>query len=341
VSKAPSPLLGFNNNIKHKGKLFHVQTEDSGVRHPHVITHLFMDGGRILKTVKTSYAEHIGTEGMGEIVRKLMKEQHKAMFVALRDGVFDELIAKGTSGAIAAAAAAMALKAVAVPEPSASGPQPAAVEQEAASSAGAASAARAMGLARTVAASAPMVARAGQTAPEKGPEAQQEPQPAPPSDEARRAEQRSAELSTLERVAVEARRSPSVIPPYGQGQGDLPPPPASVLQKPALEGGYSEVAPTNETRRRTAPPTIPPPPVAPAEPPVSHPPEPERRGAEPAPTRQGSGRYSVSRPTSPFAASRPPEGRSIFGEDLISEKSLDEVILSYLAEDLDTTPPKK
>jgi hypothetical protein len=36
-------------------------------------------------------------------------------------------------------------------------------------------------------------------------------------------------------------------------------------------------------------------------------------------------------------SNRSPGGRSIFGDDLISEKSLDEVILSYLADDLDGT----
>ncbi len=87
-----SPLLGFNNNVRHKGRLFHIQTEDSGIRHPHVITHLFMDGGRILKTIKTSYAEHIGSERMAEVVRDLMKAQHKTMFIALRDGQFDRVI---------------------------------------------------------------------------------------------------------------------------------------------------------------------------------------------------------------------------------------------------------
>src|SRR6187431_65531 len=82
VVKAPSPLLGFNNNVRHKGRVFHVQTEDSGVRHPHVITHLFADGGRILKTMKTSYAEHLNEANLRDVVHQLMKEQHKAMFVA-------------------------------------------------------------------------------------------------------------------------------------------------------------------------------------------------------------------------------------------------------------------
>ena len=89
MSIRSSPLLGYNNNVRHKGKVFHIQTEDSGVRYGHITTHLFMDGGRILKSIKTSYAEFLGNERMGDIVREMMKQQHKAMFIALRDGKFD------------------------------------------------------------------------------------------------------------------------------------------------------------------------------------------------------------------------------------------------------------
>src|SRR5271155_4615150 len=97
MPKDPSPLLGYNNNIRHKSRVFHVQTEDSGVRHPHIITHLFMDGGRILKSVKTSYAEHLGVDKMADLVRKMMKDQHKGMLIALRDGQFDAVIDGDTS----------------------------------------------------------------------------------------------------------------------------------------------------------------------------------------------------------------------------------------------------
>src|SRR5690606_34821597 len=34
-------IPGFNHNIKHKGRIFHIQTEDSGPKNPHIITHLF------------------------------------------------------------------------------------------------------------------------------------------------------------------------------------------------------------------------------------------------------------------------------------------------------------
>ena len=86
-----SPLQGFNHNVRHGGRVYHVQTEDSGIRHLHIITHLFADGGRILKTAKTSYAEFIDAANMGEVVRQMMQDQHKAMFMALRDGQFDPL----------------------------------------------------------------------------------------------------------------------------------------------------------------------------------------------------------------------------------------------------------
>ena len=85
-----APLLGYNTNVRHKGKLYHIQTEDSGVNHPHVMTHLFADGGRIVASRKTSYAEHVGVENLPDVVKKLMQAQHKGMFIALRDGVYDE-----------------------------------------------------------------------------------------------------------------------------------------------------------------------------------------------------------------------------------------------------------
>jgi hypothetical protein len=85
-----APLLGYNTNVRHKGRLYHIQTEDSGVGHPHIITHLFADGGRIVGSKKTSYVEHLGSDVLQDTVKKLMQGQHKAMFIALRDGLYDE-----------------------------------------------------------------------------------------------------------------------------------------------------------------------------------------------------------------------------------------------------------
>ncbi len=51
--------MGFNNNIKFQDQVFHVQTEDSGLDQPHIITHLFADGGRVIKSHKRDYDEHV------------------------------------------------------------------------------------------------------------------------------------------------------------------------------------------------------------------------------------------------------------------------------------------
>jgi hypothetical protein len=90
-----SPLLGYNTNVRHHGKLFHIQTEDSGVTRGHIFTHLFADGGRIIASKKTTYEQWVGTDRYPDAVKKLMRESHKAMFIALRDGLFDEDEAAG------------------------------------------------------------------------------------------------------------------------------------------------------------------------------------------------------------------------------------------------------
>ena len=85
--------VGFNNNVKYKEQTFHIQTEDSGLDKPHVITHLFADGGRVIKSHKRSYAEHVRRPDVAQFVRQLMKGQQLEMAVSLRDGKFDEVIA--------------------------------------------------------------------------------------------------------------------------------------------------------------------------------------------------------------------------------------------------------
>lgn len=81
---------GFNHNIKHKGQVYHVQTEDSGVGKPHIITHLFA-GGNILASKKTRYEELVGQDGLDKTVRSMMEEQHKQMLRNLINGVYDSV----------------------------------------------------------------------------------------------------------------------------------------------------------------------------------------------------------------------------------------------------------
>ncbi len=85
--------VGFNNNVKYSSHVYHIQTEDSGLNKPHVITHLFADGGRIIKSHKRLYAKELGRADVTAFVRALMKGQQMEMIVALRDGKFDDIIA--------------------------------------------------------------------------------------------------------------------------------------------------------------------------------------------------------------------------------------------------------
>jgi hypothetical protein len=84
-------LSGFNTNVRHRGVLFHVQSEDSGREHPHIITHLY-HGGTIVFSEKSSYASRVGDGDLAGVVRGLMEGQHKAVLKRLRAGDFDDAI---------------------------------------------------------------------------------------------------------------------------------------------------------------------------------------------------------------------------------------------------------
>ncbi|WP_224984334.1 hypothetical protein [Geomonas agri] len=94
-------VLGFNHNIRYKGELFHVQTEDSGVANPHIITLLYR-GGVILASAKTSYADIIKVQQLELVVESIMKEQHKDMMRRLKNGEFDARIFPDGAPAVAA-----------------------------------------------------------------------------------------------------------------------------------------------------------------------------------------------------------------------------------------------
>ena len=92
-------VLGFNHNVMYKGEVFHVQTEDSGVAIPHIITLLYR-GGVILCSKKTSYSDILMMDNLEVVVEELMKEQHKEMMRRLKAGEFD---GRAFSGGVPAA----------------------------------------------------------------------------------------------------------------------------------------------------------------------------------------------------------------------------------------------
>jgi len=87
-------LPGYNHNINYKGQVFHVQTEDSGRDHPHIITLLFVKGN-IIQRKKKDYGDIVNFERLEDVVRELMQEQHKDMLRDLKSGVYDGYLGQG------------------------------------------------------------------------------------------------------------------------------------------------------------------------------------------------------------------------------------------------------
>jgi hypothetical protein len=84
-------IVGFNHNILYRGVGFHVQTEDSGLKSPSLVTLLY-HGGIIVSSQKTSYADILDVDNLAQVVEELAKEQHKGMLRRLTKGEFDQQI---------------------------------------------------------------------------------------------------------------------------------------------------------------------------------------------------------------------------------------------------------
>ena len=87
-------LIGYNNDVEHRGKTFHIQTEDRGSNDHRIETQLF-HGGAILDTKITSYEEHVeGLEGKkrNTKIKSIMKASHRSLFRKLLAGKYDEMV---------------------------------------------------------------------------------------------------------------------------------------------------------------------------------------------------------------------------------------------------------
>jgi len=87
-------ITGFNTDVKYKGVIYHVQTEDKGESNPLIET-LVYSRGAILDSRRTSYAVSGkggggGGGGGGEkAIIRLMEQQHRRMVREVRNGKYD------------------------------------------------------------------------------------------------------------------------------------------------------------------------------------------------------------------------------------------------------------
>ena len=81
-------LPGFNTDFKHKGQVYHAQTEDNGVSNPVVVTLLYLKGA-ILASKKSSYADLLEKKGYQPELMERMKEQHRSIMREVLAGTYD------------------------------------------------------------------------------------------------------------------------------------------------------------------------------------------------------------------------------------------------------------
>ena len=82
-------ITGFNTDIKHNDKVYHIQTEDKGMANPYIESLVYV-GGEILASKKTSYAEQIKNGIDEKWIGGLMEQQHRTMIAAIKRGRFDQ-----------------------------------------------------------------------------------------------------------------------------------------------------------------------------------------------------------------------------------------------------------
>ena len=82
-------ITGYNTDVKHKNRVFHVQTEDKGEGNPCVESLVYV-GGEILATRRVSYAELLEKGAKDDAaIQELMEQQHREMIAAIQKGKFD------------------------------------------------------------------------------------------------------------------------------------------------------------------------------------------------------------------------------------------------------------
>jgi hypothetical protein len=86
-------ISGYNTDVSHKERVFHVQTEDKGMTNPFIESLVYV-GGQVVGSRRTGYAELLA-EGKGvDSVMQIMEQQHRSMMQSVREGQFDNRLAE-------------------------------------------------------------------------------------------------------------------------------------------------------------------------------------------------------------------------------------------------------
>jgi hypothetical protein len=83
-------ITGYNTDVRHGNRIYHVQTEDKGVSNPKIETLIYV-GGEILDNYRSSYEDLLANPPVPETaIQGRMDEQHRAVIRDIKNGKYDQ-----------------------------------------------------------------------------------------------------------------------------------------------------------------------------------------------------------------------------------------------------------
>jgi hypothetical protein len=82
-------ITGYNTDVRHGNRIFHVQTEDKGQSNPKIETLIYV-GGEILDSYRSSYEDLVVHSPVSEpAIQERMDDQHRAVIRDIKNGKYD------------------------------------------------------------------------------------------------------------------------------------------------------------------------------------------------------------------------------------------------------------
>ncbi|HEY3401697.1 MAG TPA: hypothetical protein VGK03_13805 [Geothrix sp.] len=83
-------ITGYNTDVRHGNRVYHVQTEDKGLSNPKIETLIYV-GGEILDNYRSSYEDLLANPPVTEgAIQGRMDEQHRAVIRDIKNGKYDQ-----------------------------------------------------------------------------------------------------------------------------------------------------------------------------------------------------------------------------------------------------------
>ncbi|WP_257310608.1 hypothetical protein [Geothrix fuzhouensis] len=82
-------ITGYNTDVRHGNRVYHVQTEDKGLSNPRIETLIYV-GGEILDSYRSSYEDLLAAPPITDgAIQGRMDEQHRAVIREIKNGKYD------------------------------------------------------------------------------------------------------------------------------------------------------------------------------------------------------------------------------------------------------------